>query len=128
MKKLLLLCCFGLFISCHQSMEVTTTNINTIFATKDFSINFIPVNGSDITMSFREDYMTFKKGGEVKRVNVSYEDIAHINAFVQQQYNKHDPKRGERPSVIIYDDTRKIKMRVPRYGKELDALLKTLPL
>jgi len=109
-------------------MDVTSENINTIFATKDFSINFIPVNGSDITMSFREDYMTFKKGGEVKRVTVSYDDVARINAFVQKQFNKHDMARGERPSVIIYDDTRKIKMRVPRYGNELDKLIKTLSL
>lgn len=128
MKKSLVLGCFGLLMSCQQSMDVTTENINTIFATKDFSINFIPVNGSDITMSFREDYMTFKKGGDVKRVTVSYEDIARINAFVQEQFNKHDAARGERPSVIIYDDTRKIKMRVPKYGNDLDKLLKTLPL
>lgn len=128
MRKLLLFCCFGLLVSCQQSMDVTTENINTVFETKDFSINFIPVNGSDITMSFREDYMTFKKGGEVKRVNVNYEDIARINAFVQEQFNKHDATRGERPSVIIYDDTRKIKMRVPKYGNDLDKLVKTLPL
>lgn len=128
MKIISLLLVFSSLMSCQQSMDVTTANINTIFETKDFSINFIPVNGSDITMSFREDYMTFKKGGDVKRVNVSYEDIARINAFVQEQFNKHDATRGERPSVIIYDDTRKIKMRVPKYGNDLDKLLKTLPL
>lgn len=128
MKNSLLLWAFLLAASCQQEVAPTIENINTIFETTDFSINFIPVNGSDVTLSFREDYVTYKKGGATKRVTLNYEEVALINDFVQQQFKKHDTSRGERPSVIIYNDIQKVKMRVPKYGNDLKALLKKLPL
>jgi hypothetical protein len=56
MKKLLYYAAFVLLVA-SKSIDVTNRKTSTmIFENKRLLHKFIPVNGSDITMSFREDY------------------------------------------------------------------------
>lgn len=62
MKPFYLLVLVSILVSCKQLTDPTAVNINTVFSAKDFSMNFVPVNGSDIAESFREDHVAVRKG------------------------------------------------------------------
>ena len=128
MKKLILLLSLFLVLSCQQTADVTTENINSIFATKDFSISFRMSDNKEASMSFREDYMTYKSDQGTQRVELSYDDVLKVNAFIAEQYPLHDATREETPSITIYSDAKKVTMKVPQYASNLRFLINELPL
>ena len=129
MKKLILLLSLFIIVSCQQTADVTTENINSIFATKDFSISFRMSDNKESSMSFREDYMTYKSDQGTQRVEISYDDVLKINAFIASQYPLHEEGREEEtPSITIYTDTKKVTLKVPQYASQLRFLLNDLPL
>jgi len=128
MKKLILFISLLIIASCQQTVDVTTENINSIFATKDFSISFSMSDNKETSMSFREDYMTYKSDQGTQRVELSYDDVLKINGFIAQQYPLHDETREEIPSITIYTDTKKVTLKVPQYASKLRFLINDLPL
>lgn len=127
-RFLLLLVLLALLISCQQTLEVSTENINAIFETKDFSISYSISDTQEVTMSFREDYMTYKSDQGTRRVELSYEDVLKINEFIAAQYKLHDAARALKPSITIYNDTKKVTLRVPPYLTDFQILQNDLPL
>ena len=128
MKNITLLLSLFIIISCQQTIDVTTENINSIFATKDFSISFNMSDDKETSMSFRDDYMTFKSDQGIQRVELSYDDVLKINGFIAEQYPLHDEAREKIPSITIYSDTKKVTLKVPQYASKLRFLLNDLPL
>ncbi len=113
-------------ISCQQEKEATIENINQIYATKDFSIEFKMSEDDEIRMSFREDYMTYIINGETNRKTVAYDELLLINDFVANQFKEHDPNREDLPKIVIYNDTRKVTLKVPQYASKLRTLINKL--
>lgn len=128
MKKLFLLLSFVIISSCQQTAEVITENINSIFSTRDFSISFRMSDTKEESMSFREDYMTYKSDQGTQRVELSYDDVLKINGFIAAQYKLHDASLSDIPSITIYTDTKKVTLKVPQYASKLRFLLNDLPL
>ncbi|MGJ8683090.1 MAG: hypothetical protein ACSHWW_00605 [Nonlabens sp.] len=128
MKKLILLISLFIAISCQQTADVTTENINSIFATKDFSISYRMGDDKESSMSFREDYMTYKSDQGTQRVELSYNDVLKINAFIAEQFPLHDATRAETPSITLYTDTKMVTLKVPQYASKLRFLINELPL
>lgn len=116
------------FISCQQEKEASIENINQIYATKDFSIAFTMSDSKHIRMSFREDYVTYTINGTTDRKTLEYNEVVLINDFIKKQFSFHDPNRPDIPSINIYDDTRKVKLKVPQYASELRKLINSLGL
>lgn len=115
-------------ISCQQTADVTKENINAIFATQDFSISFRMSEEKESSMSFREDYMTYKSDQGTQRVELSYDDVVKINTFITEQFPLHNADGEEIPSITIYSDTQKVTLKVPQYASKFRFLLNDLPL
>lgn len=126
MKKLSFIILCLITLSCQQEKEASIENINQIYATKDFSIEYKMSDDDLIRMSFREDYMTYVINGETNRKTVEYKEVLWINEFVAQQFQLHDATREDIPSIIIYDDTRKVTLKVPQYASKLRQLINKL--
>lgn len=126
MKKILILLFITTLYSCQQEKEVTIENINQIYGTKDFSIEFKMSDDDIIRMSFREDYMTYVINNETNRMTIEYDQVLLINDFVATQFNNHDASRDPLPSIVVYDDTRKVTLQVPQYASKLRTLINQL--
>lgn len=126
MKKIFTILVLVIMISCQQEKEATIENINQIYATKDFSIEFKMSEDDEIRMSFREDYMTYVINNETNRKTLAYDEVVLINKFVTNQFEKHDANLPALPSITVYDDTRKVTLKVPQYASKLRTLVNQL--
>ncbi|WP_292891290.1 hypothetical protein [Nonlabens sp.] len=83
MKKLLLLFSIVTIASCTQSLEPSIENINSIFQSKDFTSEYIRDSHDKESMSFRDDYIVYKKAEGVKRRTITYKEALFINDFIK---------------------------------------------
>ncbi len=120
----------GIFLltSCQQEVDPTIENINSIFETKDFSVEFVMDGDRSYRLSFRDDFMTYVAPEETQRKTISYNEAVLVNSFVQNQFGKQDSTTTNPQELLIYNDTKKVTLLVPEYEEELAQLLNTLNL
>lgn len=105
--------------SCQQEVEPTIENINSIFETKDFSVEMF-YNDKSYRLSFRDDFMTYVSPKETQRKTISYDEAALVNAYVQNEFRsslQSEQKGGigfpfYKP-LVIYNNTKKVTLSVP---------------
>jgi hypothetical protein len=117
-----------LLCACQQEVDPTIENINAIFQTKDFSIEFIVEENRSHRLSFRDDFMSYFSNAATQRKTISYHEAALVNTFVQNKFSKQDTTISATQQLLIYNDTKKVILNVPDYEQELKVLLEQLKL
>jgi hypothetical protein len=128
MKKLLLICCLIALASCQQQLEPTAEHVNSIFKSKDFTIEFHLDSETTASMSFIEDIIIYKAEGDVVRKTISYDDALLINDFIQSQFPYHKDSNEETPSIIILNTAKKVTLKIPNYEVEYRNLIDKIDL
>lgn len=130
MKKIKLICIMILMVSCARKVELTPENINKIFASKDFTFEFVPVNGDKKSLSFRNDYLVYKSDKPTYRREISYDEVLLINNFIQDIVNLHSEQLDIKTTsyYIIKNTAYKVVIIPDQEDFYFDALLKTLKL
>lgn len=116
-----------LFVSCKKQQEPTIENINAIFQTKDFNIEFRMDEDNTYRLGFREDYVSFFSNAETQRHVLSYEEASATNALIQSLFNRRTQVEYD-PEIAIYDDFNEVSFRASGFENELYNLLKELNL
>jgi len=130
MKKIKLICIMILMVSCARKVEPTPENINKIFASKDFTFEFVPINGDKKSLSFRNDYLVYKSDKPTHRREISYDEVVLINNFIQDIVNLHSEQLDIKTTsyYIIKNTAYKVVIIPDQEDFYFDALLKTLKL
>jgi hypothetical protein len=103
-------------------------NINSIFETKDFSIEYDIADHSSHRFSFRDDYVSYFSDQPTQRKDISYDEATLVNNFVQKLFNRRESNELSQRQLIIYNDSKKIILNVPDADAELEQLLDQLQL
>lgn len=125
-SSLMLVVIFAL-ISCKNQQEPTIENINTIFQTKDFNIEFRMEDDRNYRLGFREDYVSFFSEAETQRKTISYEDAVMVNSFVQRLFNERTQNESD-PEIAIYEGFREVNFHASNFQEDLYQLLDNLNL
>jgi sugar-specific transcriptional regulator TrmB len=128
MKKALLLLSIVTIASCTQSLEPTTENINSIFQSNDFTIEFILESDRRESMSFIEDYIVYKAAEGVRRRTITYDEALLINDFIQNQFQLHKDSNSETPAIVILNTAKKVTLKIPNYKMDYRNLINKLDL
>lgn len=128
MRKVIIHLGFLSFISCQQTADVNTENINSIFQSKDFTIEYILNDDTTASMSFIEDYIVYKKAEEVVRRTITYDEALLINDFIQNQFRFHNDSNSETPAIIILNTAKKVTLKIPNYEMDYRNLINKLDL
>ena len=117
-------------VSCARKVEPTPENINKIFASKDFTFEFVPINGDKKSLSFRNDYLVYKSDKPTHRREISYDEVVLINNFIQDIVNLHSEQLDIKTTsyYIIKNTAYKVVIIPDQEDFYFDALLKTLKL
>ncbi|TPN88005.1 hypothetical protein [Aquimarina algicola] len=130
LKRFLL--CFVLIVvlGCARSVEPSIDNINTIFASKDFTFEFHPHHQSKKSISFRSDYLVFKSDQPTYRREIEYEEVLLINDYIQKIVDLHSSDLSTETSsyYVIKNTAYKVIIVPQQEDYYFDALLKTLKL
>ncbi|WP_157111575.1 hypothetical protein [Nonlabens spongiae] len=113
--------------SCKKQQEPTIENINTIFQTKDFNIEFRMDEDHTYRLGFREGYVSFFSNAKTQRNVISYDEAIATNALIQNQFNQRTQDEND-PEIAIYDDFNEVSFRASGFENELYNLLKELNL
>ena len=114
--------------SCTQSLEPSIENINSIFQSNDFTIEYILDSDDKESMSFRDDYIVYKKAEGVKRRTITYDEALLINDFIQNQFQFHKDNHSETPAIIILNTAKKVTLKIPNYEVDYRNLINKLDL
>lgn len=130
MKKIKILFLVFSLVSCARTVEPTPENINKIFSSKDFTFEFVPVNGDKKSLSFRNDYLVYKSDKPTHRREISYEEVLLINNFIQDIVNLHSEQLDIKTTsyYIIKNTAYEVVIIPDQEDFYFDALLKTLKL
>jgi hypothetical protein len=128
MKNTLLLFSISIITSCTQRLEPTTEHINSIFQSKDFTIEFIIGTDATESMSFIEDLIVYKSTAGVMRKSISYDEALLINNFIQSQFRLHKGSRSKTPAIIILNTAKKVTLKIPDYKIDYLHLIHKLDL
>jgi hypothetical protein len=128
MKKFLLLLSISILTSCTQQLEPTTENINSIFQSNDFTIEFIIDADATESMSFIEDLIVYKSAVGVVRRSISYDEALLINDFIQSQFQLHKVSHSETPAIVILNTAKKVTLKIPNYKMDYLHLIRKLDL
>ncbi|MDH7447289.1 hypothetical protein [Aquimarina sp. 2201CG14-23] len=128
-RVLMLLVVMGI-VGCARSVEPTVENINTIFASQDFTFEFHKVHEAKKSISFRNDYLVYKSDQPTLRREITYDEVLLINDFIQNIVNLHDPDLNqESSSYYIIKNTAYKAVIIPKQEDfYFEALIKTLQL
>ncbi|MGB5980985.1 MAG: hypothetical protein WBG46_02465 [Nonlabens sp.] len=118
---------FLALISCKNQQKATIKNINTIFNTKDFNIEFRFEDDQSYRLGFREDYVSFFSEAETQRKTISYDDAVSVNSFVQELFNDRTQNESD-PEIAIYEGFREVSFHAANFEEELYELLDQLNL
>ena len=123
------LCLLTLFLlaSCKNQQEPTIENINAIFQTKDFNIEFRMDEDHTYRLGFREDYVSFFSNAKTQRNVISYDEAVATNSLIQKLFNQRTQDEND-PEIAIYDDFNEVSFRASGFENELYNLLKELNL
>ncbi len=116
--------------SCARKVEPTAENINTIFASKDFTFEFNRVDGKKQSLSFRNDYLVYKSDQPTFRRGIEYNEVLLINDFIQNIVRLHSKTRNPKTSsyYVIKNTAYKVVIVPDQQDYYFDALIKTLKL
>lgn len=130
MKKIKLICIIIFIVSCARKVEPTPENINKIFASRDFTFEFNPLNGDKKSISFRNDYLVYKSDKPTYRREISYEEVMLINNFIQNIVHLHSEQLDINTTSYysIKNTAYKVVIIPDQEDFYFDALLKTLKL
>lgn len=115
MKKVILLLSLIILTSCAQEIDPTVENMNGIFDSKDFTIEFVLNDSKTESMSFIEDIIVYKTDEETKRRTITFDEALSINDFIQSQFKLHNDTNAETPSIIILNTAKKVTLKIPNY-------------
>ncbi|MEN8897530.1 MAG: hypothetical protein ABF247_13685 [Nonlabens sp.] len=128
MKKIILLLSLIILVSCAQEVDPTVNNMNDIFDSKDFTIEFVLDDSRTESMSFIEDIIVYKTAKETKRSTITFDEALLINDFIQSQFKLHDASNSEIPSIIILNTAKKVTLKIPKYEAAYSNLITKLEL
>ena len=128
MKKLILLLSIILLASCTQEVEPTIENMNSIFESKDFTIEYHLTDSKTESMSFIEDILVFKANDSVVRKTISFDEALLINQLIQNKFKLHDSNNEETPSIVILNTAKKVTLKIPNYEVDYLNLINKLDL
>lgn len=128
MKKLILLLSIILLASCTQEVEPTIENMNSIFESKDFTIEYHLTDSKTESMSFIEDILVFKANDSVVRKTISFDEALLINQLIQNKFKMHDSNNEETPSIVILNTAKKVTLKIPNYEVDYLNLINKLDL
>jgi hypothetical protein len=128
MKKLLTLLLLVILVSCAQEVDPTIENMNDIFESNDFTIEFIIDADATESMSFIEDLIVYKSAVGVVRRSISYDEALLINDFIQSQFRFHKVSHSETPAIIILNTAKKVTLKIPNYKMDYLHLIRKLDL
>ncbi len=128
MKKIILLLSLIILVSCAQEVDPTVNNMNDIFDSKDFTIEFVLDDSRTESMSFIEDIIVYKTAKETKRNTITFDEALLINDFIQSQFKLHDASNSEIPSIIILNTAKKVTLKIPKYEAAYSNLITKLEL
>ena len=128
MKKLILLLSIILLASCTQEVEPTIENMNSIFESKDFTIEYHLTYSKTESMSFIEDILVFKANDSVVRKTISFDEALLINQLIQNKFKMHDSNNEETPSIVILNTAKKVTLKIPNYEVDYLNLINKLDL
>lgn len=128
MKKLILLLSIILLASCTQEAEPTIENMNSIFESKDFTIEYHLTDSKTESMSFIEDILVFKANDSVVRKTISFDEALLINQLIQNKFKMHDSNNEETPSIVILNTAKKVTLKIPNYEVDYLNLINKLDL
>ncbi len=126
-KTFIFVLLIALFVSCKKQQEPTIENINAIFQTKDFNIEFRMDDDHTYRLGFREDYVSFFSNAETQRNVISYDEAVATNKLIQNLFNLRTQDEND-PEIAIYDDFNEVSFRASGFENELYNLLKELNL
>ncbi|WP_405378168.1 hypothetical protein [Nonlabens sp. Asnod3-A02] len=128
MKKLILLLSIILLASCTQEVEPTIENMNSIFESKDFTIEYHLTDARVESMSFIEDILVYKANDSVVRKTISFDEALLINQLIQEKFKQHDSNNNETPSIIVLNTAKKVTLKIPNYEVDYLNLINKLDL
>lgn len=128
MKKLVVILFLVLLVACQQQVDPTLENANSIFDSKDFTIEFILNEEKTESMSFIDDIIVYKADVNTTRKTISFNQALLINDFIQNQFTQHDQTNSEVPSIAIYNTAKKVTFKIPNYKPEYLELIQKLKL
>jgi hypothetical protein len=79
-------------------------------------------------MSFRDDYIVYKKAEGVKRRTITYDEALLINDFIQNQFQFHKDNHSETPAIVILNTAKKVTLKIPNYEVDYRNLINKLDL
>ncbi len=130
MQKVIMFLIILLVTACARTLEPNADNVNKIFASKDFTFEFHPVNKTTKSLSFRSDYLVYKSNHPTIRREISYDEVLLINDFIQKIVNLHSNTLDLDTSsyYVIKNTAYKVVIVPDQEDIYFDALLKTLDL
>ena len=128
MKKILILLFLTTLISCVQDVDPTQENMNSIFESKDFTIEYHLTDARVESMSFIEDILVYKANDSVVRKTISFDDALLINQLIQEKFKLHDSNNKETPSIIVLNTAKKVTLKIPNYEVDYLNLINKLDL
>ncbi len=130
MQRVIAVLCLVLVYSCARHVEPTVENINKIFASKDFTFEFNKADGTQRSLSFRQDYLVYKSDQPTLRREVSFDEVLLINDFIQKIVNKHSSSLtpDTNSHYVIKNTAYKVVIVPEQEDFYFDALVKTLKL
>ncbi|MEO9952465.1 MULTISPECIES: hypothetical protein [Nonlabens] len=128
MKKLILILSILSLASCTQEVEPTIENMNSIFESKDFTIEYRLTDTRVESMSFIEDILVYKANDSVVRKTISFDEALLINQLIQEKFKQHDINNKETPSIIVLNTAKKVTLKIPNYEVDYLNLINKLDL
>ena len=130
MKPITILILVILVTACARKVDPTVANVNKIFASKDFTFEFVPLNGTKKSLSFRSDYLVYKRDQPTFRRDISYDEVLLINDYIQKIEDRHVTTQNPETAshYIIKNTAYKVVIVPDQEDYYFDALLKTLQL
>jgi hypothetical protein len=128
MKKIILLISLIIFASCVQEVDPTVDNMNDIFNSKDFTIEYVLDDSRTESMSFIEDIIVYKTTKGTKRRTITFDEALLINDFIQSQFKLHEASNSNIPSIIILNTAKKVTLKTPNYEANYLDLINKLEL
>jgi hypothetical protein len=128
MKKIILLISLIILASCAQEVDPTVDNMNDIFNSKDFTIEYVLDDSRTESMSFIEDIIVYKTAKGTKRRTITFDEALLINDFIQSQFKLHEASNSNIPSIIILNTAKKVTLKTPNYEANYLDLINKLEL